>query len=74
MVEHRTVNAAVAGSSPATPANDIVHRLRAVAEFGGTHLDGLWTEAANEIEALRSKIEILEAELLVTDGLLKEPR
>lgn len=33
--------------------NDIVERLDAVAGFGGTHLDGLWSEASKEIKRLR---------------------
>jgi hypothetical protein len=33
---------------------DIVERLRRVSEFGGTHLDGLWTEAADHIEELEA--------------------
>ena len=34
--------------------NDLVGRLLRVSEFGGTHLDGLWSEAAAEIERLAS--------------------
>ena len=36
--------------------DDIVARLRAVSDFGGTHLDGLWTKAADEIERLRALV------------------
>ena len=36
---------------------DICERLEAVAGFGGTHLDGIWSEAAEEIRALRAKIK-----------------
>ena len=36
---------------------DITERLEAVAGFGGTHLDGIWSEAAKEIRALRAKIK-----------------
>lgn len=42
-------------------SEDLVRRLRAVAEFGGTHLDGLWTEAADLIEQLeREKDDLVE--------------
>jgi type II secretory pathway component PulJ len=37
--------------------SDIVERLRKVSQFGGTHLDGLWTEAADAIVRLH-KIEV----------------
>jgi hypothetical protein len=33
-------------------ASDLIKRLEAVAEYGGTHLDGLWTEAATCIKEL----------------------
>jgi len=36
---------------------DICERLEAVAGFGGTHLDGLWNEAAAEIQRLREALE-----------------
>lgn len=37
--------------------DDLVKRLRAVSEFGGTHLDGLWSEAADRIEYLERELE-----------------
>jgi len=43
---------------------DIVERLRKVAEYGATHLDGMWTDAADEIERLRA--ERAEAKRYVT--------
>ena len=46
--------------------DDIVARLRAVSKFGGTHLDGLWTDAADKIERLRAIIEALEGEIRET--------
>ena len=41
-----------------TDDHDIVTRLRRVAEFGGTHLVGLWTKAADEIKRLRGRLAV----------------
>ena len=43
-----------------TDDRDITERLEAVAGFGGTHLDGIWSDAANEIKALRYYVTLLE--------------
>lgn len=39
---------------------ELVKRLDRVAEFGGTHLDGMWSEAARAIEALVRENEELD--------------
>jgi len=47
--------------------DDLVKRLRAVSDFGtangGTSLDGLWTEAADRIEALEAALREARAVL-----------
>ena len=42
--------------------DDIVARLRAVSDFGGTRLDGLWTEAAAKIERLQDELHEIRNE------------
>ena len=46
---------------------DICERLEAVAGFGGTHLDGIWSEAAKEIRSLHYYVARLEEDLASAD-------